>query len=67
MPLDILVVDDEPKVRESFALAFSMHGFDVVTTPNVESAFEALKALISPCVWCSIHLSTGSQPGLHSL
>ena len=39
----ILVVDDEPGIRQTLAIAFRRQGMDVVTAPGVRDAVEALR------------------------
>nr|WP_275976796.1 sigma-54 dependent transcriptional regulator [Polyangium aurulentum] len=39
----ILVVDDEPGIRQTLAIAFRRQGMDVVTAPGVRDAIEALR------------------------
>ncbi|HVY49624.1 MAG TPA: sigma-54 dependent transcriptional regulator, partial [Minicystis sp.] len=41
-PLRVLVVDDEPGLRQVLEITFRRHGFEVRTAPGVKTALEAL-------------------------
>jgi len=44
----LLVVDDEPGLREVLAITFRRHGFDVVTVPGAKRAIETIESRESP-------------------
>jgi len=56
-PGTILVVDDEPKVRESLQEFLQSHGFTVATTASGEEALEALKRLSPTAVLLDVKMS----------
>lgn len=42
-PAKVLVVDDEPAIRQVLDIAFRRHGFEVVDAPGAKTAIEALQ------------------------
>jgi two-component system response regulator PilR (NtrC family) len=42
-PTKVLVVDDEPAIRQVLEIAFRRHSFEVVTAPGAKAAIEALQ------------------------
>lgn len=42
-PTKVLVVDDEPAMRQVLEIAFRRHSFEVVTAPGAKAAIEALQ------------------------
>jgi len=47
-PTRVLVVDDEPGLRQVLEIAFRRSGVDVVSTPGVKTALEAISQLPQP-------------------
>ena len=47
--LPVLVIDDDPEIRQSLADALSDRGWVVVTEPNGKTAMEHLRQGLEPC------------------
>ena len=47
-PTKVLVVDDEPGLREVLSITFRRNGFDVVVAPGVRAAIEAIGQVPQP-------------------
>ncbi len=48
-PARILIIDDEPRIRESLETLLTLEGFDVTLAPDGPAASTALSARSSTC------------------
>jgi|SRR5689334_16232593 len=58
----VLVVDDEPAIRQAFALLLARHGFDVITVATRDEAHAALTARRVDALVLDLRLRN-SEPG----
>ena len=58
---DILVVDDDPDIRDALRLVLEKNGFDVRTGKNGREALEALKARKPAILLLDIMMSTDTE------
>jgi CheY-like chemotaxis protein len=58
----ILVVDDEPSIRETLALAFSHHGYSVQTATNAMESLETMHRTPAEVLFLDLNL-----PGMTGL
>lgn len=60
-PAEILIVDDEPGVRESLSAMLSEAGYAVSTSSSVEDALDVLDASEFDAVLCDLRLGEGAD------
>lgn len=58
----IMVVDDEPQIREVFATNFSVNGYKVITAESGKQALEIMRE--SPCLVLFLDLNMPNMDGL---
>jgi DNA-binding NtrC family response regulator len=63
VPISLLVVDDEPNVRELLRRMLEFEGFEVTIAADVGSALEALERKRPAAVLCDVHMP-GDRDGL---